>query len=124
MDFKASYTEFWVKYIDFEGVTTRECYWTVFLINFIIGAVIGALYYIPGAGPVFGYIDGLWGLVTLIPSLAIAARRLHDTNRSALHLLWLLLPLVGWIILIVFLAEPATEQKYGQNNQPTNTEQK
>lgn len=124
MDYMTAYKDFWLKYIDFEGVTSRAGYWMVFLINFIISAVLGAFYYIPVAGQVFTYLDGVWGLITLIPSLAIAARRLHDTNRSALNLLWLLLPLVGWIILIVFLAEPATEQKYGQNKQPTDTEQK
>jgi uncharacterized membrane protein YhaH (DUF805 family) len=57
---------------------------------------------------------GLFQLAVLLPSLAAGARRMHDTNRSGwLQLLWLI-PLVGWIIVIFFLAGESKEpNKYG-----------
>ena len=47
----------------------------------------------------------LWSLATLLPGLAAAVRRLHDTNRSGWWMFIALIPLVGSIILIVFLAQ-------------------
>lgn len=41
-------------------------------------------------------------MATLLPNLAIAARRLHDTDRSGFWLFLLLLPLIGLIVLIVW----------------------
>jgi uncharacterized membrane protein YhaH (DUF805 family) len=119
VDYLTAYKQFWVNYIDFEGVTSREGYWKVFLINVIISFVLSALALFPVLTNFVTAVDTLWGLATLIPSLSIAARRLHDTNRSAFNLFWLLLPLAGWIIVIVLLAQPATEEKYGSsaNNQ-------
>lgn len=47
---------------------------------------------------------GVWGLVILVPTFALACRRLHDTNRRGAWLLLVLIPYVGWVILIVFFA--------------------
>lgn len=53
--------------------------------------------------------SALFSLATLLPSLAVGARRLHDTNRSGwLQLLWLI-PVVGWILVIVWLAQEGRE---------------
>jgi uncharacterized membrane protein YhaH (DUF805 family) len=49
-------------------------------------------------------VGGVWGLVILVPTFALACRRLHDTNRRGAWLLLLLIPYVGWVILIVFFA--------------------
>ena len=48
----------------------------------------------------------VWGLVTLVPSLALSARRLHDSNRSGWWLLIVLVPVVGAIVLLVFYLAP------------------
>jgi len=47
-------------------------------------------------------------LATIIPGLAVAARRLHDTNRSGWWMFIALIPLIGPIVLIVFLATDGT----------------
>ena len=44
-------------------------------------------------------------LVSFVPSIAVAVRRLHDTNRSGLWLFISLIPLIGWIILIVWFCQ-------------------
>jgi uncharacterized membrane protein YhaH (DUF805 family) len=65
-----------------------------------------------GTGP----IQGILQLALLIPTLAVGARRLHDTGRSGWWLLIGLIPIVGWIILLVFFvqdSQPANQ--YGPN---------
>ncbi|WP_351010611.1 DUF805 domain-containing protein [Shewanella sp. S1-58-MNA-CIBAN-0166] len=50
-------------------------------------------------------ISAIVSLALLVPSLSIAARRLHDTGRSGWWQLILLIPIIGLIVLIVFLAQ-------------------
>lgn len=61
-----------------------------------------------------GPLGGIFSLATLIPALAVGARRLHDTNRSGWWQLLHFLPLIGSIILIVFFAQgPRDENRFG-----------
>lgn len=88
------------KYVDFTGRASRPEYWWFFLayvIVYIVAAVIG------GALDTTALIV-LVGLAFFLPLLAAAVRRLHDTGRSGWWYLIGLIPLVGVIILIVFLA--------------------
>ena len=65
----------------------------------------------------YGLLSGIYSLAVLIPSIAVAVRRLHDTGRSAWWLLIVLLPLVGAIVLLVFMvldSEPGSND-YGAN---------
>ncbi|WIB65644.1 DUF805 domain-containing protein [Curtobacterium sp. MCBD17_040] len=55
-------------------------------------------------GIVIFVISTAWSLATLVPGLALAWRRLHDTNRSGRWYLLLLIPVVGAIILLVWFA--------------------
>ncbi len=54
-----------------------------------------------------GIIGMLYSLATLIPSLAIVVRRLHDTGKSGAYIFISLIPVVGWILLIVQLCKPS-----------------
>jgi uncharacterized membrane protein YhaH (DUF805 family) len=60
-------------------------------------------------------VGGLANLALLLPSLAVAARRLHDTGRSGWWLLLIFAILIGWIILIVWYCQDSNsgENKYG-----------
>ena len=49
----------------------------------------------------------IYALALLIPSLAIAVRRLHDTGKSGWMILLGLIPFIGFIILIVFYVQPS-----------------
>lgn len=53
--------------------------------------------------------------VTFLPSLAVTARRLHDTNRSAWRLLLWTIPIVGWLIMVILCAKPGDRaaNRYG-----------
>lgn len=101
------------KYWVFEGRASRPEYWIftlVFCVVYIALIVIETVLSLPE------FTSLLFCLVTALPSLAVGARRLHDTNRSGWWQLLAFLPIVGWIILIVFLAQAgqAEENQYGQ----------
>jgi uncharacterized membrane protein YhaH (DUF805 family) len=107
------YFEVLGKYADFSGRARRAEYWMFVLINFGVAIVLGIVDAVVGTG----VLNALYGLGVLIPSLAVSARRLHDTNRSGWWQLIALVPIIGWVIAIVFYAtdsNPGTN-KYGPN---------
>ena len=93
-----AYKEYFTRYFDFSGKTTRAGYWWVVLANIIIAFALGLL------GSLGTTISSVYSIATLIPGIAISIRRLHDTGRSGWNLLWAFVPIVGWIILLVYLA--------------------
>ena len=86
------------KYIDFSGRARRSEYWWYALFSFAVQAVVSVID--RGLGSQF--LGALVSLALLAPSLAVAVRRLHDTGRSGWWLLLVLLPIIGWIALLVF----------------------
>ncbi|MEU4032615.1 DUF805 domain-containing protein [Streptomyces collinus] len=88
------------KYAVFSGRARRQEFWMFALFNFIINIVLTVVDNAIGSS-----IPGLiYALAVLIPGLAVTVRRLHDTGRSGWAILISLIPLVGTIILIVWLA--------------------
>jgi uncharacterized membrane protein YhaH (DUF805 family) len=55
----------------------------------------------------------VFSIATLLPSLAVGARRLHDTDRSGWWQLLMFIPFIGWIILIIFFAQEGKSNRYG-----------
>jgi uncharacterized membrane protein YhaH (DUF805 family) len=96
------------KYATFSGRAVRSEYWFWALFT-AVGLAATALL----DSAIFGYHPGptpfkvLFEVATLLPSLAVAARRLHDTDRTAWWLL-LFLTLIGAIALIVWYCEKGT----------------
>ncbi len=93
------------KYADFTGRATRSEYWWFVLFVVLVSAA---------ASLVSHTLSGLFSLATLVPSLAAATRRLHDTNRSGWWQLVCLVPVVGLIVLIVFLAQEGRSEASAQ----------
>lgn len=87
-------------YADFEGRARRTEYWMFFLVNVIIAVVIGII----AAAVHFETLSTLYSLAVLVPGIAVGVRRLHDTGRTGWWLLISLLPLIGWIWIIILLA--------------------
>ena len=96
------------KYATFEGRAQRSEYWWFVLFNLIVSILLNILAPGHGHGMGGGLLGMIWSLATLLPSLAVGARRLHDTDRSGWWLLIGLVPLVGLIVLIVFFASRGT----------------
>tara|TARA_R110001599_G_scaffold64023_5_gene179741 strand:+ start:55758 stop:56075 length:318 start_codon:yes stop_codon:yes gene_type:complete len=96
MTFQESIRTCFTKYADFAGRAGLSEYWWFALFTFIVSVALSMF---------SESIGGLFSLATLLPSLAVGARRLHDTHRSGWwQLLWFV-PIIGWIVLIVFLAQ-------------------
>jgi uncharacterized membrane protein YhaH (DUF805 family) len=94
-------------YADFEGRADRpECWWWflfVVAICVILWSVGGAILGVDsGAGAVSA---AMFGVAAFLPSLAVGARRLHDTDRNGWWLGLLLLPVVGWAALLYFFTQ-------------------
>lgn len=96
---------FFKKYAVFSGRASRSEFWYWELAAVIISVVFSVLRSISG---VFLVLEVLWSLAVLVPSLALGARRLHDTGKSGWWQLLLFLPVIGWIILIVWYATAPT----------------
>ncbi|MCQ2452050.1 MAG: DUF805 domain-containing protein [Oscillospiraceae bacterium] len=92
------------RYVCFEGRAGRKEYWLFFLFNFAVSVVLGILG--RGAG-IFTVIDGLYSLAVLLPGLGLTWRRLHDIGKSGLCILLGLIPVVGWIIVLVYVIKPS-----------------
>jgi uncharacterized membrane protein YhaH (DUF805 family) len=93
------------RYAEFTGRSRRAEFWWYFLANFIISVVLNILI---GISSIFWVLYVIYGLAVLIPGLAVAVRRLHDTDRSGWWILIGLVPIVGIIVLIVFWATDGT----------------
>jgi uncharacterized membrane protein YhaH (DUF805 family) len=114
------------KYAVFTGRAGRSEYWIFTACSLGISVVLAIFDWVAGItnqGNPFG-INTLYVLAVFVPSLAVTVRRLHDTGRSGWWLLIALIPLVGAIVLIVFLAQesqPGDNQHgpnpYGQKTQ-------
>ena len=102
------------KYAVFDGRARRQEYWMFVLFNIIIAFGLGFIEGLVG-GP--GVVGLLYSLAVFIPGLAVSVRRLHDTNRSGWWLLIGLVPLVGAIVLLVFMVQDSQpgDNPYGPN---------
>lgn len=114
------YFEVLKKYAVFNGRARRKEYWYFLLFHIIVSIVLAFIdvatgLFITEAG--VGMLSSIYMLAILIPSIAVSVRRLHDTNRSGWWMLILLVPLIGPIVLIVFMVFDGKpeENKYGIN---------
>lgn len=90
-------------YCNFSGRSSRSEYWWFYLFTFLLGIVINILSF--SLGEFMTVVGWIVDIALLLPSLGLAVRRLHDTDRSGWWLLIGLIPIVGIIILIVFFCQ-------------------
>ena len=92
------------RFLDLGGRSTRAEFWWWWL---VLGAILTVLEDTPLAFPV--------GAVLLVPSVTLLVRRLHDTGRSGWTAWLFLIPAVGLLVLIFFLAQPSdtASNRYG-----------
>ncbi len=102
------------KYAVFDGRARRKEYWMFVLFHIIIAIVISL---IEGSLGSPGILSTLYGLAVLLPGIGVSIRRLHDTGRSGWWVLIGLIPILGAIVLLVFMVQDgeAGENQYGQN---------
>jgi len=104
------FTDAFKKYAEFSGRASRKDYWMFVLIYVLIYVglfVIDSVLYTAWLAPIFS-------LVVLIPSISITTRRLHDTSRSGWWQLIYFIPLIGVIVMLIFLCEAShADNEYG-----------
>jgi uncharacterized membrane protein YhaH (DUF805 family) len=86
------------KYADFSGRAARPEFWWFFLFQIIVMVITGAISDI---------LYGIAALGLLLPGLAVGARRLHDIGKSAWLLLVGLIPILGFLLLLYWFAQPS-----------------
>ena len=108
------------KYACFSGRARRQEYWLFVLFNFIAAFVVGFIGgVLAGATGVeaFAYLGAIYNLAVLFPGFGVFVRRMHDIGRSGWWRLIAFIPIIGWIVLIVFccLDSQPGDNQYGPN---------
>jgi uncharacterized membrane protein YhaH (DUF805 family) len=113
------YTDVIKKYAVFNGRAARPEFWWFALCNAIVFVVIYAVVGIIAGRGTGQAVGDLYLLAVFLPSLGVAIRRLHDTNRTGWWYLLVFIPLIGGIVLIVFWATASDpgSNSYGPNPQ-------
>ena len=108
------------KYTVFSGRARRKEFWMFFLFSTIISIILAVIDEFMGwkfemGGEIIGFLSTLYYLAVVVPYLAVIFRRLHDTERSGWWILIAFIPLVGVLVLLVFLILQGTrgENRYG-----------
>lgn len=108
------YVKVMKQYSDFKGRARRKEYWMFTLFYLIFAIVVMALEFAMGMGGEMGVgmLYLIFMLGHLVPSLAVSVRRLHDVGKSGWMILIALIPVIGWIWLLVLAL---TDSKPGDN---------
>ena len=114
-------------YAGFTGRARRTEFWMFYLFQFIIGTVLLILWFVPKIGVVFIVLSILFWLATIVPTIAVAVRRMHDQNKQGAWVLIGLIPFgIGAIWLLVLLCIEGTRgpNQYGPDpKDPTGANQ-
>lgn len=87
------------RYTDFSGRSTVAEFWWFYLFTVLIGLCTLI--------PVVGYLFCVAQIALIVPSLAISWRRMHDIGKEGVYTLFVLIPIVGWILFIVWAVQPS-----------------
>jgi uncharacterized membrane protein YhaH (DUF805 family) len=111
MSFGAAIASFFSKYATFSGRARRSEFWFAVLFTSLVSTAIaivapGTTQYVNDiAIQQASVLSNLWQLAIFVPSLALSWRRLHDIGRKGTYYLFILLPVVGWILLFIQLVK-------------------
>lgn len=117
-----AFSRFWKKYATFSGRASRSEYWwwalvygVVVTVLYVVAAIAGAAGATvdaagrtqPGPGIILpAILLVVWSLATIVPTLALTWRRLHDANFSGAFWFLSLIP-IGGIVVFVFTLLPS-----------------
>ena len=116
MNFMDSIKAYWRNYANFKGRTSKTTFWWTILFLVLASALISALF--PGAvevNHVAGFdipsrtdsiAQNVWSIATFLPSIALGVRRLQDVGKSGAYLWFILIPIAGFIMLLVWFLQP------------------
>ena len=107
MSFGQAIKSFFINYVNFKGRARRSEFWFAVLFTSLVSLAVSII--APGHNELVNGIEiqqssalsNLWQLATLLPSLSISWRRLHDVDKSGGWWFFVFLPIVGWILLLI-----------------------
>lgn len=114
------FTDALKQYATFTGRATRKEFWMFVLMSIIAQILVSFVSWILIALTrldVFAYLTPLFVLAIFLPSIAIGARRLHDTSRTGWWLLISFIPVIGsiWLLVLLCLESTPGANEYGAN---------
>jgi len=113
------YLKAFKNYAVFNGRARRKEYWYFVLFNIIFSILLTAVDSFAGTLDAngSGLLSSIYALVVFLPSIAVAVRRLHDVDKSAWWMLIGIVPVIGVIILFIFMVKEGDpyENRYGIN---------
>ena len=99
------------RYAQFEGRSDRKELWLYVIFYLVVASILSIVdmtffpFVLGEHGQTIQPLTSIFSIASLIPSIAVGMRRLHDTDRSGWWLLVGLIPLVGWIPLVIWYAQ-------------------
>lgn len=108
-EFVTNYVSVLKQYVGFKGRARRREYWLFFLANIIVSTLFLLIGSMIMNSSEIAVPNMIYSLAVFLPGIAVGVRRLHDTGKSGWYMLIGLVPLVGPILLIVFLATEGTK---------------
>ncbi len=112
------------KFADFNGRARRKEYWMwtlyctiILLISMALDNLFGLTFEFLDQDLGYGWLYLIFGIIQFIPGLAVVVRRLHDVGKSGWYYLIILIPLIGFIWILVLLCTDGVkeENKWGTN---------
>ena len=111
MSFFDAIKSYFKNYATFKGRARRSEFWFTVLFTFLVSAALSIIF--PGPTEMVWDMEveqtsaaqNLWSLATLVPSLAVTWRRLHDVGRSGKYFFFILIPIAGIIMLLIELTK-------------------
>ena len=103
MNFTDAIKTCFTKYADFNGCASRPEFWWWVLFTFVASVALGTV-----SHP----LSWAFSIAILLPNIAVSARRLHDTDRSGWWQLLGFIPLIGWIILLIWYVQAGKPNRY------------
>ena len=111
MSFFDAIKSYFKNYATFKGRARRSEFWFTVLFTFLVSAALSIVF--PGPTEMVwdmeveqsSAAENLWSLATIVPSLAVTWRRLHDVGRSGKYFFFILIPIAGIIMLIIELTK-------------------
>jgi uncharacterized membrane protein YhaH (DUF805 family) len=114
MDFQEAIKSCLSKYVEFSGRAPRSEFWFWYLFQVLVAIAALIVDGVLGTGGLL-YMGAVFGL--FLPGLAVTVRRLHDIGKSGWFYLFILIPLVGPILLLVWFCQDSDggDNQYGPN---------
>lgn len=109
------------RFLDFEGRSTRKEFWLFylfFIVSYIVLSIIDILLDLYSDEAEIGFISGVYTLIMFIPLLSVQIRRLHDIDRTGFWILISIIPIIGAIVLLIFMCLKGSEgeNRFGPEN--------